>query len=69
VPLRLVTDAGVLSFFSTTTVFGTPVDVTLSELALEAFFPADEVTAEALRAATPSSSASSRHPGNASPTG
>jgi hypothetical protein len=39
-----------LSFFSTTTVFGTPVDVTLSELALEAFFPADAATAEALRA-------------------
>jgi hypothetical protein len=35
-----------LSFFSTTTVFGTPVDVTLSELALELFFPADAVTAE-----------------------
>lgn len=33
--------AGTLSFFSTTTIFGTPVDVTLSELALESFFPAD----------------------------
>ena len=32
----------VLSFFSTTMVFGTPVDITLSELALETFFPADE---------------------------
>jgi len=40
----------VLSFLSTTTVFGTPVDVTLSELALECFFPADEATAAALRA-------------------
>jgi hypothetical protein len=59
VPLRLVTDGGVLSFFSTTTVFGTPVDVTLSELALETFFPADEATAQALRAGSPSSSASS----------
>lgn len=49
VPLRLKTPQGVLSFFSTTTVFGTPVDVTLSELALEAFFPADRETAEALR--------------------
>jgi transcriptional regulator with XRE-family HTH domain len=49
VPLRLVTEAGVLSFLSTTTVFGTPVDVTLSELALESFFPADERTAELLR--------------------
>ncbi|HYD68596.1 helix-turn-helix transcriptional regulator [Azospirillum sp.] len=50
VPFRLMTDGGMLSFFSTTTVFGTPVDVTLSELALESFFPADPETAEALRA-------------------
>lgn len=49
VPLQLRTADGVLSFLSTTTVFGTPVDVTLSELALEAFFPADAATAEALR--------------------
>lgn len=49
VPMRLRTPVGVLSFFSTTTVFGTPVDVTLSELAIEAFFPADRATAEALR--------------------
>ena len=49
VPLRLRTPLGVLSFFSTTTVFGTPVDVTLSELAIEAFFPADLQTAAALR--------------------
>jgi len=53
VPLRLLTERGVLSFFSTTTVFGTPVDVTLSELALEAFFPADDATAQALRGGTP----------------
>jgi transcriptional regulator with XRE-family HTH domain len=50
IPFRLATEAGVLSFFSTTTVFGTPVDVTLSELALESFFPADAQTAERLRA-------------------
>jgi transcriptional regulator with XRE-family HTH domain len=49
IPFRLATDAGVLSFFSTTTVFGTPVDITLAELALEAFFPADEETGDALR--------------------
>jgi transcriptional regulator with XRE-family HTH domain len=49
VPLRLATHGGVLSFISTTTVFGTPVDITLSELALESFFPADAVTAAALR--------------------
>ncbi len=50
VPFQLVTATGTLSFVSTTTVFGTPVDITLSELALEAFFPADAATADALRA-------------------
>lgn len=49
VPLELITEAGRLSFLSTTTVFGTPVDVTLSELAIESFFPADQQTAEALK--------------------
>ena len=49
VPLELETPAGVLSFISTTTVFGTPVDVTIAELALESFFPADASTAEYLR--------------------
>jgi hypothetical protein len=48
-PLQLRTPAGVLGFLSTVTVFGTPVDVTLQELALETFFPADEATAAALR--------------------
>lgn len=50
VPLRLRFGEAALSFISTTTVFGTPVDITLSELALETFFPADKATAEALRA-------------------
>jgi hypothetical protein len=49
VPLRLRTEAATLSFISTTTVFGTPIDVTLSEIALETFFPADAETAAALR--------------------
>lgn len=49
VPLQLRSPTGVLSFLSTTTVFGTPIDVTLSELALETFFPADDFTAQALR--------------------
>ncbi|HEU6442694.1 MAG TPA: helix-turn-helix transcriptional regulator [Microvirga sp.] len=49
VPLQLMTEEGVLTFFSTTTIFGTPVDVTLSELAIEAFFPADSETADTLR--------------------
>jgi transcriptional regulator with XRE-family HTH domain len=50
VPLRFRTPAGVLNLISTTTIFGTPVDVTLQELALETFFPADAFTAEVLRA-------------------
>lgn len=53
VPFRLATGEGVLSFFSTITVFGTPVDVTLSELALECFFPADPATAGAMRRIMP----------------
>lgn len=44
VPLKLQSAFGTLSFISTTTVFGTPTDVTLSEIALETFFPADEAT-------------------------
>jgi transcriptional regulator with XRE-family HTH domain len=49
VPLRLATVHGPLAFFSTTTVFGRPVDITLAELAIEAFFPADAATASAMR--------------------
>lgn len=48
-PLRLRSSAGDLAFLSTITVFGTPVDVTLAELAIETFLPADAATAEALR--------------------
>jgi transcriptional regulator with XRE-family HTH domain len=44
-PLKVVTRLGTVSFLNTTTVFGTPTDVTLSELALEMLFPADEETA------------------------
>lgn len=40
---------GILNFISTTTVFGTPADITLQELALETFFPADAETSESLR--------------------
>lgn len=54
VPLRLASPAGILSFFSTTTVFGTPMDVTLSELTLESFFPADQATATFMRGMVPS---------------
>jgi transcriptional regulator with XRE-family HTH domain len=41
-------DGAELSFFSTITTFGTPHDITVSELAIEAFFPADERTSRAL---------------------
>jgi transcriptional regulator with XRE-family HTH domain len=49
VPLRMRTEVGELAFLSTTTVFGTPLEVTLSELAIESFFPADAKTARVLR--------------------
>jgi transcriptional regulator with XRE-family HTH domain len=49
VPLVLDVGGHELSFISTTTMFGTPIEVTLSELAIESFFPADEKTAAALR--------------------
>jgi hypothetical protein len=49
IPLTIRIGAGRLSFFSTTTVFGTPLDVTLSELAIESFFPADEATSRLVR--------------------
>jgi transcriptional regulator with XRE-family HTH domain len=49
VPLLLETPAGRLALLSTTTVFGTPVEVTLAELTIEAFYPADAETAARLR--------------------
>jgi transcriptional regulator with XRE-family HTH domain len=49
IPLQLRLGEQVLSLFGTITVFGTPVDITLAELALEAFYPADEATAAMLR--------------------
>jgi transcriptional regulator with XRE-family HTH domain len=48
-PLRFRHTAGELAFFSTVTTFGTPLDVTVAELAIEAFFPADAATAKILR--------------------
>jgi transcriptional regulator with XRE-family HTH domain len=50
VPLRIRTEAGQLSFFGTVATFGTPLDVTVAELSIESFFPADPETATALRA-------------------
>jgi len=56
IPFKIKTEAALMSFFSTTTVFGTPVDVTLSELALELFFPADDETVAAVQWMTGSGS-------------
>ena len=61
VPLTLASEKGPLSFISTTTVFGTAIDVTLSEITIEAFFPANLETTKAmaeLTAAFPHSGAS-----------
>jgi transcriptional regulator with XRE-family HTH domain len=53
VPFRLASPAGELSLFTTLTVFGTPQDITLSELAVELFYPADEATDALLRGSLP----------------
>jgi transcriptional regulator with XRE-family HTH domain len=50
VPLRLRQRGDELAFISTRTSFATAVDVTVAELSIESFFPADEQTAEAMRA-------------------
>ena len=46
-------DGEELNFFSTVATFGTAVDVTVAELSIESFFPADDVTAAACRAFAP----------------
>jgi transcriptional regulator with XRE-family HTH domain len=48
VPLRLCSSDGELRLLSTLTHFGTAVDVTVAELRLEAFLPADQATAAIL---------------------
>jgi hypothetical protein len=49
VPLRFWHAGQELAFFSTVAVFGTPLDITVDELAIELFFPSDAVTAAYLR--------------------
>jgi len=49
VPLQLRTDGGEVRLITTITSFATATDVTISELKLEAFLPADQATAEILR--------------------
>ena len=54
-PMRMQGPGGAdLSFFSTVATFGTALDVTLAELCIEAFFPADEPTKQALQRAAAS---------------
>ena len=60
IPMVVRTPAGLLNFFHTTTVFGTPLEITLSELAIEAFFPADAETAAALHSMGSATTAESR---------
>ena len=48
VPLQLATEAGIVNLITTTMVFGTALDVTLSELTIECFFPQDEESAALL---------------------
>jgi len=50
-PMRIRQDGGELSFFGMVATFGTPLDVTVSELAIEAFYPADPATAAYLHQA------------------
>jgi hypothetical protein len=50
IPLRIRTGDLELAFFSTVATFGTPLDVTLAELVIESFYPADAHTADYLRA-------------------
>jgi transcription regulator MmyB-like protein len=49
-PVRLRHDEGELAFFSITGTFDTPMDVTVAELSIESFFPADRATEAVLRA-------------------
>src|SRR6201996_208498 len=50
-PMRIRVGDAELSFLSTTTVFGSPLDITVAELAIESFYPADGATASFMRTA------------------
>src|SRR5215467_12530570 len=60
VPLRYRHGGRELSFFSMTAVIGAPMDITVGELALESFYPADEATAGALQELAAPSRANAR---------
>lgn len=48
-PLRLRHEGRELSFITTVATFGAPLDVTVADLSIEGFYPADAATAEVLR--------------------
>lgn len=48
IPMTLRVNGESLNLISTTTIFGSPIDVEVSELAIETFFPGDEATRQAL---------------------
>jgi transcriptional regulator with XRE-family HTH domain len=52
-PLRLRDGDGELNFYCTVTVFGTALDVTVAGVAIKTFYPMDDATARAVRAADP----------------
>ena len=62
-PLEISTRLGTVSFLNTTTIFGTPTEITLSELALEMLFPADEATVAVVRSMVDEQAA--QHPADA----
>jgi transcriptional regulator with XRE-family HTH domain len=64
VPLHLRTSRGNMRLMTTVTTFATAVDVTLAELKLEAFLPADQATAEILQSAGNASTSPRQAPGN-----
>ncbi|MER6102863.1 helix-turn-helix transcriptional regulator [Streptomyces sp. NPDC001832] len=51
-PLRIEHGGQVLSFVASIATFNTPMDVTVAELAIETFLPADRATADHLRSLT-----------------
>jgi threonine dehydrogenase-like Zn-dependent dehydrogenase len=52
IPVSFAKDGRRFDFFSTVTTLGTPQDMTVQEIRIECFFPADEATAQAASALT-----------------
>lgn len=60
-PLKFRSPSGILSFIGTTTIFGSPLDITLQEIAMETLFPSDEFTLQALQSVAVAVSGHSPH--------